>query len=316
MKIMSSLRAASSLAGAKAFGKRLPLAVSWGVTGRCNLRCAYCGIWAKEFNELTPAEALRAAGEICAAGTARVSLTGGEPLLRQDIGQIIGRLKNAGTSVSMNSNGLLLRQRFNDIAELDHLSLSLDGPRDIHDALRGKDTHAKVMDAAMEASGRGLETSFLTVITKRNICSLGEMLEDAQSMGIKVLFQPVDTYAHSSETAARLKPAKKELARFFRDAPRKSIMNSTACIREFVAPTLNLSNCAAGKIMCRIAPDGLMFPCGRASNEGTHDVRNGFLRGFLSLKKPTCSGCCCAGHVEMSMLFRLNPHSVKRAASL
>jgi len=315
MGMTNNIRAASSLVGARAFGKRLPLAVSWAVTGRCNLRCAYCEIWAKKFNELTTAEALKVADEMGKARATRVSLTGGEPLLRVDIGQLIARLQKSDIIVSMNSNGLLVKQRLNDILELDHLSLSIDGPEGVHDALRGNGMHKKVMEAALEASGAGIETSFLAVMTHRNLPYLGELLDDTQCMGVKVLFQPVEAYEHSSKVAASLRPTKEELRRFFRSIPKKAIMNSSVCIREFVNPSIKPSNCAGGRLICRIAPDGFMFPCGRANNIGkAPDVRDGFLRGFMSLGVPSCNGCFCAGNVEASLLFRFNLHAIKKAA--
>jgi len=82
------------------------------VTQRCNLKCPYCHREGQpqSRDEMTPAEIARIAGIASELGARRVKLTGGEPLLRQDITEIVRLLRErrAIEEISVVTNGTLL----------------------------------------------------------------------------------------------------------------------------------------------------------------------------------------------------------------
>ena len=95
--------------------KKTPLAVRLQLTDRCNLRCLYCDLWKNPRDELDTTKILNLLQELKVAGTKRISLSGGEPLLREDIGDIIEFAKKLDISVSMNSNGSLVKKKISEI---------------------------------------------------------------------------------------------------------------------------------------------------------------------------------------------------------
>jgi MoaA/NifB/PqqE/SkfB family radical SAM enzyme len=105
---------------------------------RCNCRCLMCDIWKeKEPRELTVAEIARWTAEWRALGVRRVVLSGGEALMHSDLFTLCRPLREAGIGLTLLSSGLLLSRDARRIAEaIDDLVVSLDGPREAHDAIR------------------------------------------------------------------------------------------------------------------------------------------------------------------------------------
>src|SRR3954469_11256195 len=98
---------AARFAWARATGKKHPLMVTLSITDRCNFRCEYCNLPGMDRDEMSTADWLRAIDELADAGMMRVSLRGGEPLVRKDVGVLIERLRERGVNIAMNTNGWL-----------------------------------------------------------------------------------------------------------------------------------------------------------------------------------------------------------------
>lgn len=71
------------------FNKRTPLSVHFSLTNRCPLKCSYCGFFKRYREELNTQEVIRIIDQLAEAGNTRLHITGGEPMLRNDIGEII-----------------------------------------------------------------------------------------------------------------------------------------------------------------------------------------------------------------------------------
>ncbi len=108
-----NLRARAALGRAvlryRFLGIRTPIAIAWLVTGRCTACRSYCR-WKSErdTNELGTTAALELIEEMAEAGVLMISFTGGEPLLRDDIGLLIHRVKSKGIVCKLNTNGDLV----------------------------------------------------------------------------------------------------------------------------------------------------------------------------------------------------------------
>ena len=81
-------------------------------------------------------------------GLARINFTGGEPLIRKEIGEWIDYAKTKNIKVAMNSNGHFVPDCIDRIKNLELLNLSLEGPECIHDTIRQKGSYQKVIEAA------------------------------------------------------------------------------------------------------------------------------------------------------------------------
>lgn len=121
--------------------KRLkPIFVQWLSTKNCNFNCKYCGTNAGkiEEDELTTPEMLKLIDDLAILGCRRLSVTGGEPLLREDIFEILRYARYKGIRASIVSNGYFTEEYFIKLKKIDLyvVSISIDGYRKKHDQIR------------------------------------------------------------------------------------------------------------------------------------------------------------------------------------
>jgi radical SAM protein with 4Fe4S-binding SPASM domain len=110
------------------------------LTNLCNLNCQMC--WQKDRSKklfLDSAKAIEIVQAISRLAKPPVYLWGGEPLLHPDVWGIVRAVKQEGLFCIMNTNGLLLEKNLEEVfsSGLDMLIVSVDGPEDIHDQVRG-----------------------------------------------------------------------------------------------------------------------------------------------------------------------------------
>lgn len=158
------------------------------VTRRCNLSCRTCFVVGGrgQLADMTVEDAARFAAWARPRETSVLHLTGGEPFLLPHLEEIVLTGVSAGFgSVMVNTNGLLLTpERISGLARLGvHLEMevSLDGPRDIHEANRGADTYPPVLRAIDALLDAGLPTSIFTAVTRPLVPRLLPWLEDLRS---------------------------------------------------------------------------------------------------------------------------------------
>lgn len=117
---------------------RLPIVVLLP-QGRCNSRCLMCDYWRTSHeHRLGPRDLEAMIPAWRALGVQQVVLSGGEPLLHEELAQICALLHHAALPPILLSNGLLLGQRAAELVpHISELVLSLDGPGPVHDSIRG-----------------------------------------------------------------------------------------------------------------------------------------------------------------------------------
>lgn len=141
------------------------------VTRRCNLRCDYCFVgWSRDWVAEIPRET---ALEIVDEGAGQfdmLHITGGEPFVYKPIWEVIERgLERGYREVFINTNGTVLRP--NDIRRLTELgprvtlSISLDGPEELHDPVRGTGRYRQSMDTLAQLLDYGVRVTVNTVVT-------------------------------------------------------------------------------------------------------------------------------------------------------
>jgi len=147
------------------------------LTQRCNLRCLYChreGEALERGEEMTPEEISRIVGLASDLGIRAVKLTGGEPLLREDILEIVGGIKREARvdDLSMTTNGTLLAEYARDLkaSGLDRVNVSLDTlDRGTYERITGSDLLEEVVSGIEEAIGAGLSPVKLNMVVMRGI---------------------------------------------------------------------------------------------------------------------------------------------------
>ncbi len=116
----------------------LPI-LALNVHSACNCRCVMCDIWKanSEKRELSDEELAGHVADMVRLHVRRVMLTGGEPLLHRNLWALCGRLRRSHIRVTLVTTGLLAEMQAADIARsVDTVVISLDGPSEVHDAIR------------------------------------------------------------------------------------------------------------------------------------------------------------------------------------
>src|SRR5579864_8524168 len=126
-----------------------PIEVGWDVTYRCNARCAYCTNWTSHYPVMPIENVRKLVDRVARLGTFQMSLSGGEPLTRKDIVDVVRHIKGAGMRCALVSNGSLgRRELYRDLmaAGLDSLIFSIDGAtKESHERFRHGTSFEKVI---------------------------------------------------------------------------------------------------------------------------------------------------------------------------
>jgi MoaA/NifB/PqqE/SkfB family radical SAM enzyme len=319
MKNGGILQAAGGVLTAKLLKRNRPLVVGWAITDQCNRKCAYCALWQKPNRDLATGAVFGIVDELAAAGTLRISFTGGEPLLRKDMGDIIRYVHEKGMETRMNSNGSLVKERIGDLKGLDMLTLSLEGPEEIHDAIRGPGSFREVQEALRAARGQGLRTGLTTVLTAANLEAVEFILKTAREAGCRVMFQPATPLRLGGVTpndlAPPVGPYREVMAGLIarKSAGDRAIANSLPGLRHLLRwPDPVRMVCASGRISCRIEPDGRVLHCSRGAAGVVPGNCAGvsFREAFERLGPMACDDCWCAGRVELNLSFSLSAPTI------
>ena len=296
---------------------------------RCNFKCNYCKIWKREENELTTAQIEDLIEQLSSLGTQRLGLTGGEPLLREDIGHLIDYAKSRGIFVTLNTNGSLVEERIKELGNVDILSLSLDGEKDIHNLHKRDGAYSQVMRAIEVAKRAHLTVMTTTTLTRDNLNSAGFILQKARQMGFKTAFQLL----HHPQTAAgdttSFLPSSEEYRKTIeelislKEKNPKIIINS----RRYFEILLNWPNyrrvaleqapfkvsCWAGRFYCHIDVNGDVYPCHQVlkSMVVPNILTSPLSEALGNLPRPSCSICMAGDYLEYNLLFSLNLRALK-----
>ena len=263
----------------------VPHVVAWNLTQRCNLACAHCyiaaGAWHSAANELTTAECVRIADEILSISPAPMFiLSGGEPLLREDLEEIAAHAVGNGATVVVGTNGTrLTRARIRSLkaAGVSGVAVSVDSlDARYHDRFRHgtgalRDTLAAVARLREEELDFVVQTS-LTRGNRAELDRLAEWAEGAGAVSFNVYFL-VST--GRGEAMAGLTPAENEavleqltaMERRYRGRMLVRSKCQPQIMRHVHAadpdsPLLNYgTRCPCGVHYCRITPEGRITPC-------------------------------------------------------
>jgi len=155
--------------------KKAPLyMVTWRCTRRCVGSCMYCSYtpeYAKD-TEMDTKAAYKMIDEIHEFGSPWFGISGGEPLVRQDIFDIIEYAKKTyGMEVSLITSGFAFDQKRLDglVRNEVHTAVSIDGNRVSNDVIRGKGSYDKATNAMKQLSENGILDCIVTTMTKYNI---------------------------------------------------------------------------------------------------------------------------------------------------
>jgi len=179
-----------------------PVFVAWDITYKCNLDCFFCDrqtLYRDKLNkDLGLSKAKRVVDNLADADVMTVGITGGEPLLRNDLEELAKYAKDKGLIVTLSTNGTLLtRSRAQRLVNSFHsISVSLDGLSDTHDRIRGKkgayDKAIRGLKHLTKTNPRACAIGVNFVLNKLNFQELRKVFDTVKNIGVNYFFvQPV-----------------------------------------------------------------------------------------------------------------------------
>ena len=252
-----------------------PLAVSLELTHRCPLRCPYCYNpveLVRSSNELTTDEWKRVLDEAAEMGALEVHFSGGEPMVRDDLLELMGHASRAGLYPNLITSAVLLdKARLTALVDagLEHIQISIQdtqaGPADRIAGMAG--AHAKKLNAAQLIGEAGIPITLNAVMHRGNIDRLSEVIDLAVEMGARRLeVAQVQYYGWALKNRAAFIPTRKQLDRATAIATAAMEDLKGVLVIDYVVPDYYArrpKSCMGGwgRRFIIITPSGTALPC-------------------------------------------------------
>lgn len=324
--------------------KNISVYVHYGITHRCNLRCRMCGVWktGNKEAEINAGQIEIMADNLQKLGTQVISIGGGEPLIREDLPEIVRLFLNRRISVRVLSNGVVndynRLQKVIDAGVI-NFSVSLDTlDPEVQNGIIGRnDAFDRVMEtfsflSPILKSRRGLGL-INTVVSSANLDELENILNFASKIGFYVSFVPLEIHQFSGKVLGctetmqdltftdndRLKAGKIFEKLISLKKGGMPVFNSSAFLRNagnYMSGKDFSWDCRAGILYFSVSPEGLFSICHRYSGyteEGNElsVISPDFVRTIQSDKykqnaikiNQSCNACLRPCWAEISNLF-------------
>jgi len=259
--------------------KFVPLIMSWNVTRECNLKCSHCYINAsdkKSINELNTEEGKNLIDQICEVSRPLLVLSGGEPLLRPDLFELISYGSSKGLKMGLGSNGSLIDEnvaRKLKEAGIATVSISLDShiPAQ-HDDFRGvAGSWEKAVQAIKALRNNNVLVQVNTTLTHDNYDQIDDIMTLSESIGVENfhLFFLVPTGRGVKLTDISPQKYEDMITNTFAKVSKHRLNVRPSCAPQFmrIAQGMGLDmrqwirGCIAGLYYCRIYANGDVTPC-------------------------------------------------------
>ncbi|MBF0593618.1 MAG: radical SAM protein [Candidatus Omnitrophica bacterium] len=252
--------------------------ISWNITKACQLKCRHCyrDAGTKEADELTPAEGLGLVEQIALAGFKILIISGGEPLMRKDVYELIAHAKKHGMRPVLGTNGIMIDRavaRKLKEAGLTRAGISLDSTNEaVHDDFRQDVGSWKGSIAGMKAcKDEGLDFQIHTTVTTYNYQDVLKITDMAVSLGAKahhIFFLVPTGRGKDLEAVIPSNEYQSLLKQIMKKQLEVQIELKPVCAPQFVPlaqdmnqPTRFTRGCLAGVSYCCILPNGDVHPC-------------------------------------------------------
>lgn len=282
---------------------------------RCNCRCVMCDIWkSTDSRELKPAQLEGHLADIEALGVQWAVFTGGEPLMHSDLFRLTRMLRARSIRVTILSSGLLLARHAARIrADADDVIVSLDGPPEIHNRIRGVPRAFEMLAEGVRALA-GFPVSARCTVQAVNSRHLRETVETARALGLwSISFLAADLTSTAFNRPLLWPEARRESLAFdpagiedlIAHYPSDGfILESPEKLRR-IATGAGPLHCNAPWVSAVVESNGDVRPCffhppiGNTADGTLLEVLNSpramaFREGLDIAANPTCRRCVCS----------------------
>jgi radical SAM protein with 4Fe4S-binding SPASM domain len=293
----------------RAFAARVPLAVHFDLTYRCNERCEHCYLDHEDHGELTTTEVEQVLDQLAACGTLFVIFSGGELLLRKDFFHLLGYARRLAFDVKLKTNGMLIgapeARRIRDLG-VRQVQISVYSHRpEVHDAItKVPGSLRRTLAAIALLRDAGLKVTIANVLMRHNAADYESVRALASQLGAEYTLDPTITpKLNGDRSVLALQMAAPQTLRVFRN---RALVGDDFYHRPTAdadPDVLDGLPCSAGHIACYISPYGEVYPCvqfplvsgnlraQRFADVWQHSPQLNEVRGIRTRDLPTCSSC-------------------------
>lgn len=331
----------SSISGRQVCG---PILATFFLTYRCNHLCRMCGFPDRVSgkSELSTGEVIKLLTEFADSGVMGVGFTGGEPLIRKDLFDILEASVALGLHTHLNTNGTKISEETAArlvSTGLDSINISLDSPRvDEHDGIRGgkgffESTLAglrRLLDAAGESGKSSPVINLVMVVGDYNHDSAIGMVDLAEDTGVDGLgFMPCHTFSsngnekhsikmvRSKHNNSKLSEILKTVDMLLDEKKKRGILDNSETyiklFRNFFQGESLPFRCYAGFQSVVVDPYGDYYPCipwcemglkvAEKKDGNFHEIWFGDTYRDIRKKMLQCRECFWNCHTELNLLF-------------
>jgi|GEM_PF-431245 len=316
-------------------GHPIPFFCVYSVTLRCNLRCKHCFVespyqndkelreyWSGLGRDLTTEQAKYAIDQLDRIGISMLHLTGGEPLLREDLEEIALYAKGKNMYVSLDTNGTLItKERAKTLRYcFDRIGVSVDGMKETHDRIRGKNTFEKAVKAIkLLKNYSDSVVGIVYTINKINYRDVEEVFELARAHCDFITFLPIDHIRELSLDEESAKQVGKKILKLkeknmhFIENPVEYIKLLPYFLQGKTAIDCNIA-CHPFALYYTLGPSGDLSGCtalhsfvGNILKEDIVDMHRQGLSKMQDVRRK-CKGCTLTCAIQNSLLFQQPIH--------
>lgn len=299
--------------------QRRPIFVSWALTNKCPHSCPYCHISQKKNRELSTEESLLLLSQLKESGCKVISFTGGEPLLRPDLKDILARAKKLSIYTYLCSTGYPAPSDFSFLDYVDCLNISIDGPLKVHDSIRVPGSFEAATGIIVKALGKKIKVEIQAVLSERNLDSIDFLLDFSHEYRVKLYFQPATIRVLGG---SQINPIACEEESYRRaidsliehKGKGASIGNSLAGLRAMRSwPKRQLIKCPTSKVFCYIQPGSNIKLCPRLNQSMGPILGKDIIKILNDFPEPQCQECWCCQKIELIEILKANPEAIINA---
>ena len=182
-----------------------PEEIGIDITQRCNLSCKHCykDSGASSKSELSTKELFSIIDEASQAGVFCLYISGGEATCRPDLFEVVDYAREKGLRSIVTTNGAYGKDICDKIASAGFVKvqISLDGPKEVHDNIRGKGSFDKSVSSIKYLKSRGVSIRISCHLCNINVGVVKEMVKLADSLGVAIKFSTIRPIGRQQQNA-------------------------------------------------------------------------------------------------------------------
>src|SRR5215470_10045348 len=296
-----------------------PLSAHIKLTENCQAKCISCDYWKTRWQDvLNTEQAVDLVNQIAGAGIHSLRLTGGEPLLRKDMFEVLRKANSTSfKSIIMQTNGLLLKKLHKEInnSPISKVAVSLDGLEKTNDLIRGINGY---FGLALEGIRllRGKKVALSVTLNRISAMELSRLRKVAQDVGAEIetniLSQSLSFFKDSNIAPMWPgMPETEEIVRFVREELKRPAYEVEYMEKYYRREKLAEPPCVLGFLQVFVLSNGDVLtgcyplpPVGNILKQSLESIlaSDAYYKQSLAMIRRECPGCTCG--VESSLAMR------------